>query len=69
MRTVIIIAVLIKDLKTRYFCDSDYSRSPNKKDCDHGRTPIKTQKYGIFMRNAITVAVLIKKTVIVVAVL
>jgi len=37
-----------------YFSDdNDHDRSPNKKDCDHGHSPIKTQKYIIFVRTVI----------------
>ena len=36
----------------------DHGHSPNKKDRDHDRNPIKTQKQNIFVRIVIIVAVL-----------
>ena len=49
-----------KDLKIGHFCKyCDHGRSPNKEDCDHGLNYIKTQKYDIFVRNVIMIAVLI----------
>ena len=48
-----------KNSKIRHFY-KDHGHSPNK-DCDHGRTPIKTQKYDIFVSIAIMVTILIKR--------
>jgi len=55
-----------KDLKTRHFFE-DCDCNPNKEDCEHGYSYTKTQKYNIFVRSAITIAVL--RTVTMVTVL
>ena len=56
-----------KDSKVRTFCkDCDHDRIPNNEGCNYGRSPIKTQKYDIFV---IMVAVLIKRTANMVAIL
>ena len=35
----------------------DLETCPNKEDCDHGRSCIKTEKYDMFFRIAIMIAI------------
>jgi len=50
------------DSNIEHFCeDCDHGRSLKKEDYDHGRNPIKIQKYDIFVRTEIMVAVPISK--------
>ena len=51
-----------KDSNIRYFCKyCDHNHSPE--EYDHDRNYIKTQKYDIFVKTVIIVAVLIKYTI------
>jgi len=43
-----------------FYENCGHDSSPNKEDCDHSYSPIKTQKHDIFVKTAIMVIVLIK---------
>ena len=40
--------------------DCDLDHSSHKNECDHGRSPIETQKHVLVKRTAIMITVLIK---------